>query len=414
MFKITIKYTTCMKFFSKKSPVTFADKDKKNKKPAWREWLDSGIFALFAATLIRSFACEAYTIPSSSMEGTLLVHDYLFVSKMAYGPRIPNTPLAVPLVHNTLPFSGGKSYSEAVHWNYHRLPGFGHVAHNDVVVFNGPAGDTAIVEEPEMDYYQACRLYGRNFVTTKYTIVSRPVDKKENLIKRCIGLPGDVVEIKDAVVYVNGKAAQQFPHTKLTYMVSTNGKAPEVDDKVELLQRISSNLYVYHIAHDQLDAVKKATNVVAVNFYESEKSGTAPKEPGEWVFPLDTANYKWNRDNYGPITIPKAGTTVLLNQQNIALYRRIIVNYEGNTLDERNGRFIINGQEAASYTFKMDYYWMMGDNRHNSLDSRYWGFVPDDHIVGKASFVWMSYGDGGPVADMRWGRLLRGIHSLEQ
>ncbi len=386
----------------------------KTPKPAWREWLDAGIFALFAATLIRSFACEAYTIPSGSMEGSLLIHDYLFVNKMAYGPRIPMTPLAVPLVHNTLPVVGGKSYSEAVKWGYHRLPGFGNVERNDIVVFNGPSGDTAIVEEPEMDYYQACRLYGRDAVNAKYTIVSRPTDKKENLIKRCIGIPGDVIEIKDALVMVNGQPAKIFPHSKLNYVVKTNGMAPVLADNAELAQRVNSSTYVYNLANDQVEAMKNAGNVASVSVYESELPGMAPKYPGDWVFPQDTLNYKWNRDNYGPITVPKAGTTVALNQQNIALYRRIIGNYEGNTLVEKDGKFIINGQEATSYTFKMDYYWMMGDNRHNSLDSRYWGFVPDDHVVGRASFVWMSYGDGGPIADMRWGRLLRGMHRLEQ
>ena len=399
-----------MAFWNKKATVTTP----KTKKPAWREWLDAGVFALFAATLIRSFAAEAYTIPSGSMEGTMLINDYLFVNKMAYGPRIPMTPLALPLIHNSLPVIGGKSYSESVKWGYHRLPGFGHVDRNDVVVFNGPSGDTAIVEQPEMDYYQACRLYGRDVVNTKYTIVSRPVDKRENLIKRCIGLPGDAVAIKDARVYINGQPIAIFPHTKLTYQVKTNGMAPGVDENVEMLQRVSNSLYVYNIANNQLDAARKAQNVVSVDLYESEKPGAAPREPGEWVFPLDTANYKWNRDNYGPVTIPKAGVTVALTTKNIALYRRIIGKYEGNTLEEKDGKFIINGNEATTYTFKMDYYWMMGDNRHNSLDSRYWGFVPEDHIVGKAAFVWLSYGDGGPVADMRWGRLLRGIHHLEQ
>ena len=403
-----------MAFWKKKKTGSTTEATPKEKKPVWREWLDAGVFALIAATLIRTFSCEAYTIPSGSMEGTMLVHDYLFVSKMSYGPRIPMTPLAVPLIHNTLPITGGKSYSDAVHWKYHRLPGFGHVERNDVVVFNGPNGDTAIADNGELDYYQSCRMYGREAINSTYKIVARPTDKKENLIKRCIGVPGDVLEIKNARVYINGQPNVLFPHAKLTYIVKTNGSAPGVEDNVELLQRVNNGMYVYNLANDQVENVKKAANVASVDLYLRDAAGAAPAEPGEWVFPLDTVNYKWNRDNYGPLTIPKAGVTVTLTPQNIALYRRIIGNYEGNTLEEQNGKFIINGKEATTYTFKMDYYWMMGDNRHNSLDSRYWGFVPEDHVVGKAWFVWLSYGEGGMFADMRWKRLGRGIHALEK
>jgi len=387
----------------------------KNKKPVWREWIDALVFAIIAATLIRMFCFEAYAIPTGSMEGTMLVHDYLFVSKMAYGPRIPMTPLAVPLVHNTLPLTGGKSYTEAVQWKYHRLPGFGHVERNDVVVFNGPCGDTAIAEQADMDldYYQQCRMYGRDAITSRYKIITRPVDKEENLIKRCVAIPGDVLEIRNAKVFINGQPATLYPHSKLNYIVKTNRMPPIVDDKTELVQRLNNNIFVYNLENDQVDEVKKAGNVVSVDLYLRNPTGAAPTEPGEWVFPLDTANYKWNRDNYGPLTIPKAGTTVTLTPQNIAMYRRIISNYEGNTLEEQSGKIIINGKEATTYTFKMDYYWMMGDNRHNSLDSRYWGFVPEDHIVGKASFVWLSYGES-LLKDMRWSRLFRGIHSLEK
>jgi signal peptidase I len=403
-----------MAFWKKKETTTTSETTKKKKKSVWREWLDAALFAIVAATLIRTFFFEAYTIPTGSMQNTMLINDYLFVSKIAYGPRIPMTPLAVPLVHNTLPLIGGKSYTEAVHWNYHRLPGFGHVERNDVVVFNGPNGDTSIADQPDMDYYQACRAFGRDEVNAKFKIVTRPVDKKENLIKRCIGLPGDVLEIKNTRVYINGAPNVLYPHSKLSYVVKTNGMVPAVDDNIELTQRINNGAYIYNLENDEVDEVRKASNVVLVDLYLKERAGEAPSEPGDWVFPIDTANFKWNRDNYGPLTIPKAGVTVTLTPQNIALYRRIIGKYEGNTLEEQNGKIIINGKEATSYTFKMDYYWMMGDNRDNSLDSRYWGFVPEDHVVGKASFVWLSYGEDGLFRSMRWRRLFRSIHSLEK
>ena len=403
-----------MPFWTKKETVTTTEVKKMKRKPVWRAWIDACVFAIVAATLIRTFLFESYTIPTGSMEGTMLVNDYLFVSKLAYGPRIPMTPLAVPLVHNTMPFFGGKSYTEAVHWGYHRLPGFGHVERNDVVVFNYPGGDTVMAEQPENDYYQACRIYGREEINNRFKIITRPVDKEENYIKRCIGLPGDVLEIKNARVYINGQTNVLYPHSKLNYLVRTNGAPPLVDDNIELFQALNNSIFIYNLENDQVDIMKKAQNVLSVESFIRDPAGIAPSDPGDWVFPLDTANYKWNRDNFGPLTIPKAGVTVTLTPQNIAIYRRIIRNYEGNTLNEQDGKFIINGEETTSYTFRMNYYWMMGDNRHNSLDSRYWGFVPEDHIVGKAWFVWLSYGEGGLFKDMRWKRLFRGIHSLEE
>ena len=388
--------------------------NKRRRKPVWREWLDAAVFAIVAATLIRTFFFEAYTIPTGSMEGTMLVNDFLFVSKLAYGPRVPMTPVAVPLVHNTLPIVGGKSYTEAVQWKYHRIPGFGNVERNDVVVFNYPCGDTVMTEMPESDYYQACRVNGRENIISKYKIITRPVDKKENYIKRCIGLPGDVLEIKHARVYINKEPNVLFAHSKLNYIVKTNGKMPMAGENLEMSQMVNNGVYIYNLENDQVDELKKAPNVLSVDLWEMYPPGVAPADPGEWVFPLDVANYKWNRDNFGPLTIPKEGATVELTPKNISIYRRIIRNYEGNTLEEQDGKFILNGKAATSYTFKMDYYWMMGDNRHNSLDSRYWGFVPIDHIVGKAWFVWLSYGEGGMFKDMRWKRLFHGIHSLEQ
>jgi signal peptidase I len=383
----------------------------KKPKSALRGWIDAAVFAVVVITPFRTFCFEAYNIPTGSMEGSMLIGDRLYVNKMAYGARIPMTPLAVPLVHNSLPLTGGKSYTDAVQWKYRRLPGFGKVERDDIVVFNTPSGDTAIAGSESMDYYQACRMYGREAVLATYDVVTHPVDKRENLIKRCVGIPGDKLELHNGILYVNGKKAIEYPHSKMNYIVKTNGMAPSVDEDMELLQA-DNGIYAYNLANDEAAQMKVASNVVSVEPYIHYGAGVVPTHPGEWTFPFDTVNNKWNADNYGPITIPKAGTTVALNTSNIALYRRIIGNYEGNKLEERNGKIYINDKEANSYTFKMDYYWMMGDNRHNSLDSRYWGFVPEDHIVGKASFVWFSMGDDGPL-DIRWERLLRSIKSIQ-
>jgi signal peptidase I len=286
-----------------------------------------------------------------------------------------------------------------------------------VVVFNYPGGDTVLAEEPEADYYTKLREYhgDRDMLKSRYTVITRPVDKEENYIKRCVGLPGDVIEVKDAVLYVNGQPAPQYPHQKRFYIVTTKG-TPIADDFVddnnlELLQQISQNSYLFNLENDQVDMMKALPQVASVQPF-IYKDGAA--QEGSAIFPQDTVNFKWNRDNYGPLTLPKAGVTVQLTPQNIALYRRVIYNYEGNKLEEKNGQIYINDKVATSYTFKMNYYWMMGDNRHNSLDSRYWGYVPEDHIVGKAWFVWLSYGKNGMFRDMRWRRLFRGIHSLEK
>jgi signal peptidase I len=387
----------------------------KKKKSFIREWVDAAVFAIVAASIIRIFLVEAYTIPTGSMEGSLLVNDYLFVSKVSYGARTPMTPLAVPLVHNTLPFFNCKSYTELVQWGYHRLPGFGHIERNDVVVFNFPAGDTVALEvQQDQDYYSLLRNYNndRAFVKNNFTVLSRPVDKKENYIKRCVGIPGDTIEVRGGYLYVGNKLSKQYPHSKMTYTIATNGQV-SLDDFVEeqdmnpeeLNYDPNSKMYIANLANDQVAAIKKMNGVIAIAPFVLDKNDTRDN-----AFPNDTANFKWNRDFYGPFIVPKAGQQVTLSLKNIALYQRIIANYEHNSLDIKDGKIFINGKETTTYTFQMNYYWMMGDNRHNSADSRYFGFVPDDHIVGKAWFVWLSFGNKG----IRWNRLFRSIAHLEQ
>jgi len=387
----------------------------KKKKSFIREWVDAAVFAIVAASIIRIFLVEAYTIPTGSMEGSLLVNDYLFVSKVSYGARTPMTPLAVPLVHNTLPFFNCKSYTELVQWGYHRLPGFGHIERNDVVVFNFPAGDTVALEvQQDQDYYSLLRNYNndRAFVKNNFTVLSRPVDKKENYIKRCVGIPGDTIEVRGGYLYVDNKLSKQYPHSKMTYTIATNGQvsldefAEEQDmNPEELNYDPNSKMYIANLSNDQVAAIKKMNGVIAIAPFVLDKNDTRDN-----AFPNDTANFKWNRDFYGPFIVPKAGQQVTLSLQNIALYQRIITNYEHNSLDIKDGKIFINGKETTTYTFQMNYYWMMGDNRHNSADSRYFGFVPDDHIVGKAWFVWLSFGNKG----IRWNRLFRSIAHLEQ
>lgn len=387
----------------------------KKKKSFIREWVDAAVFAIVAASIIRIFLVEAYTIPTGSMEGSLLVNDYLFVSKVSYGARTPMTPLAVPLVHNTLPFFNCKSYTELVQWGYHRLPGFGHIERNDVVVFNFPAGDTVALEvQQDQDYYSLLRNYNndRAFVKNNFTVLSRPVDKKENYIKRCVGIPGDTIEVRGGYLYVDNKLSKQYPHAKMTYTIATNGQV-SLDEFVEeqdmnpeeLNYDPNSKMYIANLSNDQVAAIKKMNGVIAIAPFVLDKNDTRDN-----AFPNDTANFKWNRDFYGPFIVPKAGQQVTLSLQNIALYQRIIANYEHNSLDIKDGKIFINGKETTTYTFQMNYYWMMGDNRHNSADSRYFGFVPDDHIVGKAWFVWLSFGNKG----IRWNRLFRSIAHLEQ
>lgn len=387
------------------------DSQPKKKKSQAREWLDAGIFAVIAATLIRTFIFEAYTIPTPSMEKTLLVNDFLFVSKISYGPRIPMTPLAVPFVHHTLPFTKStKAYSEAVKWKYRRLPGFSDIKRYDVVVFNFPEGDTVAIDSPDPSYYNMVRQNGWQAVHNSYQVIQRPVDKRENYIKRCMGQAGDTLRIVHGAVYINGQAAPVPPGSQHKYVVETTGDQLNPSRLEELgiattppdFFQIDANKFLYNLTPDNVAALKQFPIVKNITMYEASAFSDFNYND---IFPHDSAHFKWTDENFGPMYIPKKGATVKLDESNIALYDRIIRVYEGNTLERKDGKFIINGQPADSYTFKMNYYWMMGDNRNNSLDSRFWGFVPEDHVVGKAWLIWMSYGEGG----IRWSRIFRNI-----
>lgn len=377
------------------------------------EWVNAIIFATVVATLIHIFVFQMYVIPTSSMEKSLLVGDYLYVSKVTYGPQMPNTPISFPFVHHTMPFSESKkSYCEAVKWPYHRLKGLRPVHRNDVVVFNFPAGDTVLLENQSVTYYDVLRSYektfgaeeGRRQLNRKYTVASRPVDKRENYIKRCVALPGDSLAIRDGQVWVNGKPQEPIPGLQYTYLVQTS--EPFTQYAIEKLgvTEYSGNgaSYYMSLTDEAAEKVRNLKNVISIRRYIYS--------PNDDVFP-QWGEARWSQDNYGPIWIPERGATVALTAQNLPLYRRIIEAYEGHTLElDDTGTIRIDGNPASEYTFAMDYYWMMGDNRHNSADSRFWGFVPEDHIVGKASFVWLSLDANKRFpANIRWERIFKKV-----
>ena len=479
-------------------------------------WLDAILFALVAVYFVNIFIFQNYQIPTSSLEKSLLVGDHLFVSKLSYGPRIPNTPLAIPLTHNTMPSGTGKSYLETPHWDYKRVKGLGEVQRNEIVVFNYPAGDTVAEYASNMDFYRlayeigynvkpqlpqldsmnaiqkrqyfnSIRKSGEEYIKAgaEYygNIISRPVDRRDNYVKRCIALPGDMLEIRDSQIYIDGVLSPDAPDVQFNYYVQTTGpRIPEKvfkelginNDDISLFRRdlrvedkANRNQVIYHtegvndgdiakVLEKYGDATRYAVLVMngtqakflsangfdsegfraedkfiyhiplTKTMYETLKLNTALishiiQEPK--TSEMTDANYQklliyplngytnWDKNHYGPIWIPKKGESIDLTLENLPIYERVISVYEANKLEVKGNKIFINDVEATQYTFKMDYYWMMGDNRDNSLDSRFWGFVPEDHIVGKPLFIWLSLekDNGWFSGKIRWSRFFKWV-----
>ncbi len=380
-------------------------------------WVDAIVYALVLVYFLFLFVGQNYQIPSSSLEKTLLTGDFLWVNKIVYGPRVPQTPLHFPLAQNTLPFLNCKSYIDNPQLQYHRLKGLRSIERGDIVVFNFPAGDTVAVKCPNPDYYTLCFERGRDAVWNNPEmfgdVIYRPVDRRDNYVKRCLGLPGERLSIKDGVVSINGAALPQPKNVQFFYHVVTDG----TPISEELYDQLGVSVEDRHMLEGspagQLDYLLPLTGEMKkqlqanpwVKFVERLK---ADASESVITYPLGT-DYGWTHENYGPVWIPKKGATIALNERSLPLYERCIKNYEGNTLEVKGGKIFINGKESTSYTFKMDYYWMMGDNRDNSLDSRYWGFVPEDHIVGTPMIVLISFDKDKSLFNggIRWNRIFK-------
>ncbi len=498
-------------YFTKK--VNWVFWRKRGKKPTKAgEWLDAIIYAIVVASIIRMFLIEAYLIPTSSMERTLLVGDYLFVSKYHYGPRMPMTPLSLPLIHNTLPGTKSvPSYISAVRFKYKRLKGLSKVKHHDIVVFNFPEGDTVLSKYPNLDYYDFVRQYGweavnKDEIRNPYTgqivhgafghKIYRPPDKTDNYVKRCIGLPGDTLQVIDGQVYINGRKDAPIKHMMYKYVIVTKNiqlnehyleSIGVSHDDIQSMHNIPEELLIYMpelknynlqnavilpLDKFQLQKIKQIRDVIYLKpiiqpswwtddfifphirkvysvtdtlkkfllaqGVDAKKVARLDELKGKLVDKqkfMDVFSYlfgdslqtllpaymtlgkvsklAWNRDNFGPLWIPQKGKTIKLTLENLPIYRRLISVYEGNKLEVRDGKIYINGKQTDHYTFKWNYYFMMGDNRDNSADSRFWGFVPETHIVGTPIIIWLSIDKYAPIYKrIRWNRMFRLVRGM--
>ncbi|MBR0531700.1 MAG: signal peptidase I [Bacteroidales bacterium] len=401
---------------TKKVKWLFWKKDYKEgeKRNVWLDWLDAIIFATVVVTFINIFFFQAFKIPSSSMESSLYTGDHLFVSKLAYGPKVPQTPLTIPFTHNVI--FGKESYSTLIQNKYRRLKGFGHVKRGDYVVFNFPHGDTVLTRFPSEDYYAWVRNAGRDYtIANGGPVKVRPMDKEDHYVKRCVAVAGDTLSVRDGLVWIDGEKQEVYPGVQLTYKVVTNGQKINTRTVEKLGLNTSELLYdpnlpgypAMPLTASMLEEIKGYSAVESV---EPNLDVFPPDFPDSYlsIFPF-TEDSKWTRDNFGPLWIPAKGATVELSVSNLPLYERIITSYEGHDLKVAgDGSIFIDGEKVSSYTFGQDYYFMMGDNRHNSLDSRYWGFVPEDHVVGKPSIVWLSTDSGRKFPNsIRWRRFFK-------
>ena len=423
-------------YLTKFVPWTFWKKTKNKFLYSVMSWVDAIVFALVAVYFINTYLFQNYKIPTSSLEKSLLVGDYLLVDKVTYGPRVPMTPLSFPLAQHTLPILNCKSYIETPSWDYRRLAGLDTIKELDIVVFNFPAGDTVAMKMQMPDYYTLCEYYGRENVWKNKEVFGeidvRPVDRRENYVKRCVGLPGDSLQIIDGQIYINGKVQKNPTNLQKNYLVMTDGRkisedqfkrlGVSVDDRMLINSWRNGEVILQNLQYPvneqnsynpvyYLPLTVKALNMIR-NFPNVLEVIEDPDLFSHQVYPK--AYTHWTRDDYGPIYIPRKGATVQVNMENYPLYERLIRTYEGNDLQVKDSTIYINGEVATEYTFKMNYYWMMGDNRHNSEDSRFWGYVPEDHIVGKPLFVWLSIDKDQPgFNSVRWNRFFKWVDDIK-